>query len=332
MASRVSILIAAYNAEAFIADTLRSALAQTWPQTEIIVVDDGSRDRTLQQARQYASSRVQVLSCAHRGASAARNTALRHAQGDYIQWLDADDLLAPDKIAQQLRYASVGERVLLSSAFGEFYVEPQRARFRADALWQDLSPVEFLLTRFLHNVWMHPGAWLVSRRLSELAGPWDERLSLDDDGEYFARVVAASERVCFVPQARAYYRRGNPRSLSRSVSDTACRSLALSLGLCIGHLRALEDSERTRRAGLQILATWLDYFYPEKTELLQEIYRLAAELGGTLPPPVLSWKYAPLKTVFGWQTAKHLRTLIANLKLRALIRREQLSLALTRKA
>ena len=61
---------------------------------------------------------------------------------------------------------------------------------------------------------MNPAVWLVSRKLMELAGPWDERLSLDDDGEYFARLVAASKSI-FVPEARSYHRASNPKSLSR---------------------------------------------------------------------------------------------------------------------
>jgi len=109
MKQLVSILIPAYNAEAWIADTIRSAIAQTWPRKEIIVVDDGSTDQTLAVARRFASKEIAVIvegnSRYHpknQGASAARNHALSLSQGDYIQWLDADDLLSPDKIASQI--------------------------------------------------------------------------------------------------------------------------------------------------------------------------------------------------------------------------------------
>src|SRR6266576_6242361 len=101
MAPLVSILIPAYNAERWIADTINSALAQTWPRKEIIVVDDGSEDQTLWVSRQFASKNVSVVTQENRGASAARNKAFELCQGDYIQWLDADDLLAPAKIAKQ---------------------------------------------------------------------------------------------------------------------------------------------------------------------------------------------------------------------------------------
>src|SRR5262245_57417246 len=102
MKPSVSILIPAFNAETWLADTLRSAVAQTWEPKEIIVVDDGSRDRTLAIARSFESDSVRVFTQKNQGAAAARNKALSESRGEYIQWLDADDLLAPDKISKQL--------------------------------------------------------------------------------------------------------------------------------------------------------------------------------------------------------------------------------------
>ena len=77
-------------------DTLRSAIAQTWDPKEIIVVDDGSTDRTLTIARGFESPTLQVVTERNQGAAAARNKAFSLSRGDYIQWLDADDLLAPE--------------------------------------------------------------------------------------------------------------------------------------------------------------------------------------------------------------------------------------------
>src|SRR5579871_6111210 len=118
----VSILIPAYNAENWISDTLKSALAQTWPNKEIIVVDDGSRDRTREVAETFSGAGVKVVSQKNAGASAARNHALRLCRGDYIQWLDADDLLAPDKITLQMEVAEklADKRVLFSMGWGRF--------------------------------------------------------------------------------------------------------------------------------------------------------------------------------------------------------------------
>ena len=119
----VSILIPAYNAAPWIAETIRSALAQTWAAKEIIVaVDDGCRDETLAVARQFASKTVAVVPHPHLCAAAARNQAYAACQGDYIQWLDADDLLSPDKIALQMHSAeqSAAPKTLLSCAWAFF--------------------------------------------------------------------------------------------------------------------------------------------------------------------------------------------------------------------
>src|SRR5207249_6071386 len=153
MKSLVSILIPAYNAERWIVDAIRSALAQTWSRKEIIIVDDGSRDRTLSLAREFASKTVSVISQENQGAAAARNKAFSMCQGDYVQWLDADDLLAPDKIADQLENA-FEKRTLLSSAWGHFFYRHAKAQFKPTPLWCDLSPVEWLIRKMGQNCHM----------------------------------------------------------------------------------------------------------------------------------------------------------------------------------
>src|SRR5215475_4089867 len=265
----VSILIPAYNAEKWIGYTLQSAIAQTWPHTEIIVVDDGSRDRTADVARQFASKEVTVVSTENQGPAAARNRALQLSQGDYIQWLDADDLLAPDKIERQLaaQRETDYKRILLSGSWAHFYYRTSRAHFVPDSLWQDLSPVEWLLRKMSENLHMQPATWLTSRELAEAAGPSDPRLHYDDDGEYFCRVIMASEGTRFVPEAKVFYRI-TPSSRVSYVgsSDKKKDSLLLSMKLHIKYLRSLEDSERVRRACLTYLQNWYDNFYPERSD------------------------------------------------------------------
>src|SRR5437588_1977285 len=99
MSDLVSILIPAYNAERWIRQSILSAINQTWDRKEIIVVDDGSTDLTLSVAKSLESKSVKVVTQINAGACKARNKALSLAQGDFIQWLDADDLLHPEKIA-----------------------------------------------------------------------------------------------------------------------------------------------------------------------------------------------------------------------------------------
>jgi O-antigen/teichoic acid export membrane protein/glycosyltransferase involved in cell wall biosynthesis len=304
----VSILIPAHNAEEWIADTLRSAIAQTWERKEIIIVDDGSTDKTVERARQFESEWVHVVKQQNQGASAARNRAFSLSQGDYIQWLDADDLLAPDKISRQLEALNEwggNKRTLLSSPWGKFMYRPYRARFIPTALWRDLSPVEWLLHKMGDNVFMQTATWLVSRELTEAAGPWDTRLLGDDDGEYFCRVLLASDGVRFVPDARVYYRTFGFDSLG--YIDRSPRKLKahwLSMQLHIGYLRSLEESSRVHAACMEYLRTSLIHFYPERRDIVQQAEQMANELGQQLGVPTLSWKYSWIEKTFGWGLAK----------------------------
>src|SRR2546427_2427416 len=102
MRKLVSILIPVYNAEAFVAETIDSALNQTWPDKEIIVVDDGSSDNSREILKSFEPAGVRLVEQENRGASAARNRAFSEAQGEFIQYLDADDLLDENKIGRQI--------------------------------------------------------------------------------------------------------------------------------------------------------------------------------------------------------------------------------------
>jgi glycosyltransferase involved in cell wall biosynthesis len=311
MKNLVSILIPAYNAEQWIEETLLSATSQTWQYKEVIVVDDGSADATLSIARRFESPTVKVVTQPNSGACAARNKALSLAQGDYVQWLDADDLLHPEKVARQILRGGEGRDslALLTAAWGKFFFRTEKARFVPDALWRDLAPADWIAAKLGQNVWMNPTCWLVSRRLTDLAGPWDARLasSGDDDGEYICRIVSASTEVKFVAEASAYYRIGTIGSLNWNMerSERSTQALSLALRLQVGHLLALEDSERTRKACLRYLHTFLPYFYGLDDSHLHELRLLAERLGGQLGAPWISWKYRPLEKLLGPRTARN---------------------------
>lgn len=313
----VSILIPAYNSQDCIGETLRSAVAQTWSHKEIIVVDDGSKDSTVEVARQFASKGVKIVQKENEGAAATRNHALRLSQGDYIQWLDADDLLAPDKIERQL--SSLGQlgtkRVLLSSAWAYFRYRPHRAKFVPTSLWHDLSPVEWLIRKMSDNIHMQTATWLTSRELADAAGLWDTRLFYDDDGEYFCRVLLASEGTRFVPEAKMFYRLSGSNRLSRiGMSDRKKDAMLVSMKLHMEYLRSLEESDRVNKACITYMQSWFDSFYPDRLDLVAELQSIASELNGRLEAPGLRWKYAWMKPIFGFKAARRAQLILPELK------------------
>jgi glycosyltransferase involved in cell wall biosynthesis len=312
----VSILIPAFNAQAHIAETLGSALAQTWPRTEIIVVDDGSRDETLAIARRFGAKNVLVTTQPNQGAAAARNRAFALAQGDYIQWLDADDLLAPDKIARQL--AAVGAppttRLLLSGPWGRFLHRAHRARFVPTPLWCDLTAVEWLVRSLELGAYMQTATWLVSRALTVAAGPWDTRLLGDDDGEYFCRVGLASEGIRFVPGASVFYRMSSGSLSHVGTSNRKLEAHFLGMRLQMEHLRARDDTAGVRAACLRYLQRYMPMFYPQRPDLVRQAIELAESLGGTLTTPALPPKYAWIQRCFGWRAARHAQVVLPQSK------------------
>lgn len=305
----VSILIPAFNAEKWIGAAIQSAIAQSWSQKEIIVVDDGSTDQTLTVARRFECGSVRVIAQNNRGSAEARNKGYSVCQGDYIQWLDADDLLAPDKIANQMKIATAESKTtLLSSAWGCFFYRPGKAKFVRTSLWKDLGPCEWLFNKLSEGLWMACQSWLVSRELSELAGPWDVRLSADDDGEYFSRVMLSSERIKFVPEAHSYVSTVNANSLSKNThsSERKAWSQLESIRLQMQYLRSLEDSGRTREACLKEIQRSMISFYPEFPDVVSQANSLAAQLSGQLRIPELGWKWNWLQHLLGFNIAKQI--------------------------
>src|SRR5687768_14942468 len=244
------------------------------------------------------------------GAAAARNRALECARGAYIQWLDADDLLAADKVATQMAVAeSSGDPLMLLSApWAQFIYRPHAAHFTATPLWQDLAPLDWVLRKWTHNLHMQTATWLVSRRLSDLAGPWNSQLLGDDDGEYFSRVVLASNGIRFVHSGGVLYRIVGTTRLSHvGGSSRKLEAQLRSMRLQITRVRDIEDSARVRAAVVAYLQTWLPHFHPERPDLVAELIELAGTVDGQLAPPAISWKYAVIDRLCGRGVAKRVQ-------------------------
>jgi glycosyltransferase involved in cell wall biosynthesis len=305
----VSCIIPCCNAAPWLAETLESTLAQTWPHKEIILVDDGSTDGSLELARGYESRGVRVLRQSHRGAAAARNAGLAAARGDYLQFLDADDLLSVDKISAQLailREASAGS--VASCRWGRFQNDPTTAVFSDTTVFHDFAPArEFLVHQAGTGDMMHPAAWLTPRATAEAAGPWNETLSLNDDGEYFCRVLLRTDAVRFSPEGSVHYRSALPGSLSRRRSKTAMQSLMRSMELYAGHLLATEYSPRVRAALANLWQRACFELYPDAPDLSTEAGRRALSFGR----PTVVFPFGPklrwIAALLGWKLTRRLQ-------------------------
>lgn len=307
MPALVSIVIPCHNAAPWLAATLESARAQSWPHTEIIFVDDGSTDRSVEIAREFEDENIRILQQPHLGASAARNAALAVARGDFVQFLDADDLLAGDKIALQVVHAlELGGQPAICGRWSRFHAATEEACFPFEPLCADAAPVDWLIAKFEQNRMMHPASWLISRSLIEQAGPWNESLSLNDDGEYFTRVVLASDGVRYCPDAVSFYRSALPGSLSRSRSEQAWISAWRSIELSADLLLATENSARTRHACATAFQRYVFEAYPAAAACRALAASRVVNLGGSeLVPEGGPW-FTFVRRIAGWRLAKRL--------------------------
>ena len=225
----VSVIVPCYNAARWLPATLESAVSQTWPRVEIVVVDDGSSDDSVSIARSFESRGVRVESIPNSGAAAARNHGISLAHGDYFQFLDADDLLAPDKLEHQLaRLLTAEPGTVATCSWARFVQTPSEAIFRDEVLWTDLPSPDWLVTSWKHHAMMATAAWLVPRQLVDKVGPWTTSFGPQnpvDDMEYFARVVLAAQRVFFFKEARVYYRSSLDGSLSQLRGESAWQAI-----------------------------------------------------------------------------------------------------------
>lgn len=306
--SKASILIPAYNAESYVEEAIDSALSQTYPNIEIILVDDGSTDSTFRLASNYAARSVKVIGQANKGAASARNRALREASGEWIQFLDADDILHPEKIERQIRYAAEhGTDFLYGAEWARFIQNIDEAVFLESHFPKDCDAVTWLTEKYSHRGTVPPIAWLAHRSLIEKAGEWDERLSLNDDGEFYDRLVLHSRGIRHVAGAKAYYRSQVMHSLSGRVSRPAAESGLLAMDLCTARFLKAENTPVTRHACAMQYMQYAYQFYPIERDLAERAILQVNALGGTGWPIPGSSTLKLLARLIGWRRARQMQ-------------------------
>jgi glycosyltransferase involved in cell wall biosynthesis len=306
--SLVSIIIPAYNAAPWLAETLESALGQTWATKEVIVVDDGSTDDTAAIARTFEPRGVRLVSQSNAGLSAARNAGLRVARGDYVQFLDADDLVSPDKIERQVLLLQGGPAGAVAiGRWARFRRDVARSRFGASPYWRDMQALEYLagVARTGNSVPVH--AWLVPRAIVDAVGPFAEELRVMEDHEYFARVALASAGLRFCREGCSYYRTFHARSLSRQHQESVLQSSFRAVELVVDRLLGGEPSPQARQIAADYYQ-WVAFrLYPEQPDLVRLAQQRSEALGGSRIPPPLGRRAAALSRVIGWRAVQRLR-------------------------
>ncbi len=309
----VSIIIPVYNSEKYLSETIQSALNQTWENKEIIIVDDGSTDNSLSIAKSYESEIVKIYAQENKGASAARNKGLKEAKGDYIQFLDADDLLDIDKVEKQLNLIkNDSDSISFCENINFDKNGPYSAPINLDVK-HITDPFELLL--HIYGGYDNPSmitvhSWLVPREIIDKVGFWNENLSLDDDGEFFCRVVLGSKKAVFCKDIYSYYRKHKEGSLSSQKDIKHLRSEFLSIKLKTALMLETKDTLEVRKA----MAFWnlriAIIAYPKHKSLTSDALSEIKYLDVKPKLPVMGGKLIELiKKNIGWKFVRLLQTL-----------------------
>ena len=212
----VSIIIPTYNRKALLVEAIECCLKQSWTNIDIIIIDDGSSDGTEEwvierlQAN-WPKDQVRYVLQENKGASAARNHGLGLAKGEYIQFLDSDDLLMPDKLVKQMDLLEKPENTTVACCYCYGLMGENFTALSSNALerigYFETDPIKFirqLSSRLVHGMQTSAPLWRRDFLLSQQG--WREDIGLGDDLEYHIRLLPNANSLLFIDEALFFVR------------------------------------------------------------------------------------------------------------------------------
>ena len=308
---KVSVVIPLYNSVSFIEETLQSVLNQSYPNIEIMVIDDHSTDDSFNKALEFQTENIIVKLNKGKGACAARNYGFELSTGDYIQFLDADDILSSDKIERQVKALNgASDKLAVCNTYHFAHKLEEGVCTDQHFVFSTNKPEELFI-----NLWggndlqmnlIQTSAWLTPRDLIEKVGLWDESLAKDQDGEFFARVGLQSSGIVYVPEIKNYYRKHlSGKNIASQKNEVHLKSILKATDLKAKYLFAITESDSSKRAmATQYMHVAIDAWPQYKTSYKLAISKCEA-LGGSNYNPILGGRVIELiKKTMGWKMAK----------------------------
>lgn len=286
MSPLVSIIIPIYNSEKYIHDTVLSCLNQSYKNFELILVNDGSTDKTENEILKFTDSRIKYFKIKNVGACEARNFGIANANGQLYQFLDHDDLIENDKLMHQVKcYEKNGEDYLYSGTMGSVSGDIRTIDAGYELYKKDFSPDNYFETKlsyFAEDI--TTGAWLVPLKLVKSTHGWDSRAGLNDDGEYFMRIILNSTGIIFCKEAVFYFRRDVPNSLSKQFhsKEVYIKWFFSYQSYAENFLKKLEKPT-AKKLAWKALSVYYISSYPKYPDLLKQCKLQMKELGYNKP-------------------------------------------------
>lgn len=313
----VSIIVSCYNSEVFVRETLNSLVNQTYQNIEIIIVNDGSTDKSEEVILSFnQDERIRYYVQENKGQCAALNFGFTKSTGEYIKFYDSDDILSNDSIAEQLNSLKQSAQEDISFIEWRRFYNNVLPTFidhnHFHTIHRDCTPFEYLT--FTGKMPMvQCGLWLIPRSLLLKGGLWDERLSLINDTEFFSRLLPHANRLIFSKKGYTFYRSNpNDTSLSKDVSKKGIKSALLSIDLMAKWLLNLEESDKIKKIIVSSYQMILIWSYPSQITISKIIERRINSYPSKcrqIPPTSL--KYKITNSLIGWKLTTRLAKLLA---------------------
>ena len=304
----VSVIIPCYNAARWVAEAVDSCLAQTYASVEVIVVDDGSTDESVAILRGYGEH-IRLVEQVNSGGNHARNRGFALSQGEYIQFLDADDYLLPEKIAHQVRFlAETGADVV----YGDW-----RHQYETTVGPPTLSPVQVsddqddVLEALLRGWWTANHSILFRREVVTAAGGWNGSIQVGQDRDFFLSVTMTGADIRYQPGCHAIYRRYGNLTVSTSNARRWRENHERLLNKAQAKLKERDLlSEKYKQAmALSYFHLARNYYQAADRPKRQQLYAQALALDPQFMPEE-SRLYTTAYQLFGFQTAEWLAALM----------------------
>lgn len=318
----VSVIIPVFNAQSYIADTIQSVLNQTWNNLEIIIINDGSTDDSEKIIHTFLHDfRIKYIFQKNQGSATARNVGLSAATGDYIQYLDADDIISNNKIESQviaLSDKSPFDIAICKTRIFHTNLGDNNEEISSQFLYSTSKPIDFILNLYGLNGedgMIQPNAFLISRHLAMAVGQWDLSIapSPDDDGEYFCRVMLQATGI-HLTDGINYYRKqiSSKKSLSNQHDYLHSKGKLGALILKTNHLLEIENSERVKYTMAKQFANFM-YMYDGKfKDLSDEAETYIHKMGLKKVPVAGGNNFKRMAHVIGFKQALKIKKIFGN--------------------
>jgi glycosyltransferase involved in cell wall biosynthesis len=312
----VSIIIPCHNQERFLPACLESIANQEYRPLEVIIIDDGSTDGTSQvmndfQSVQMNGIEVKCLYQTKQGAQRARNQGCKQARGEYFQFFDSDDILCSAKLIEQVMAFKNNSEVDVVYGDGQYLVnfhenDPVKGRVIS------IGPSADMIESLLFGYWVPPFAYLSRRSAVQRCGPWDNKLEVLQDFEYFLRMALQGCRFHYRQGITGYYRKHSFSSISERSSTLSGRTRQRILAQAENFLRTQDElNEQRIRAMVENYRRIARGVYPIDNECFNRSHSDILRLFPDYLPKKRRARI--LSSIFGFRNYEKFAALISNI-------------------